>query len=202
MKYVEYAQAFNASKDVLYWLEHTLANYLKSNPEVQDDIEHIIDYMVADTSLKVLKMSYPEAKSNAEKWSKAQQKKGAKIDEKPEDTEVVLDFKDGFKIVKLLGKNAYEREGYLMSHCCGSYYGKNVEVYSLRDKDNMPHATMEKDKQIKGKGNGNIHPKYIEYVVKFLEWTGMKVSDNEMKHLGYLNFEKFKKELHKDTKFF
>ena len=51
----------------------------------------------------------------------------------------------------------------------------------------MPHCTMEKDKQIKGKGNGDIHPKYVHYIVKFLEHVGMSVSDSEMKHLGYVN---------------
>ena len=61
---------------------------------------------------------------------------------------------------------------------------------------------MEKDQQVKGKGNGDIDPKYIEYVVKFLEWSGMEVGDSEMKHLGYINVDKFKKYLHKDTKFF
>ena len=202
-KYTDYAKAFNASDEVIFWITHNLPNYLKTNPEVQDDIEHIIDYLISEDSPKRLKsMSYDEAKANTDKWTKTQQKKGQQIKETLEDTEVVLDFKDGFKIVKLIGENAYKREGYLMSHCVASYYAKDVEVYSLRDKDNMPHATMEKDQQIKGKGNGNIHPKYVEYVVKFLEHVGMTVGDNEMKHLGYINMSKFKKDLHKDTKYF
>lgn len=203
MKYLEYAQAFGATDEVKYWISHNLSNYLKENPEVQDDIEHIIDYLVSDDAPKRLKsMSYDEAKSNAEKWTKAQQKKGQHIKEADDDTEVVLDFKDGFKVVRLVGENAYKREGYLMRHCIASYYGSNTEIYSLRDKDNNPHCTMEKDQQIKGKGNGDIHPKYIGYVVKFLEHIDMTVGDNEMKHLGYANMEKFKKELHKDTQYF
>src|SRR5262249_15447219 len=111
-------------------------------------------------------------------------------------------FKDGFKIVQLVGKNAYEREGYLMRHCVASYHGSSKEIYSLRDQDDMPHCTMEKDQQIKGKGNGNIHPKYVGYVVKFLEHAGMTVGDSEMRHLGYINIEKFKEYLSKDTKCF
>ena len=82
-----------------------------------------------------------------------------------------------------------------MSHCVGGYYGNGKEIYSLRDKDNIPHCTMEKDQQIKGKGNGDIHPKYINYVVKFLEHVGMTVGDSEMKHLGYINLENLIKEL-------
>ena len=111
-------------------------------------------------------------------------------------------------MVKLKGKNAFEREGYLMRHCVSSYYGKDTEVYSLRDKDNNPHATLEKDQQIKGKGNGSINPKYVKYIVEFLEEIGMEVGDNEMKNLGYVNVEnvteyKFKKkDLFRDKYFF
>ena len=203
MKYLEYVKTFEGNEQVEFWVTHNLANYLKTNQENQDEIEHILDYLISsDAPTRLKSMSYDEAKTNAEKWTKTQQKKGQHIIEKPEDTEVVLDFKDGFKIVKLVGKAAYEREGYLMRHCVAIYYGKNAEIYSLRDKDNMPHATMEKDQQIKGKGNVNIHLKYVEYVVKFLEYTGMTVGDNEMKHLGYVNMSKFKKELNKETKYF
>ncbi len=203
MNYLEYAEAFEANEEVKGWVGRNLVNYLSKNPENQDEIEHIIDYLVSDEAPKRLKsMSYDEAKKNAEKWTKAQQKKGQHIVEKPEDTEVVLDFEDGFKIVKLVGKNAYEREGYLMRHCVASYYGNNSVIYSLRDKQNNPHATLEDGEQVKGKGNGDIHPKYVKYVVKFLEFIGMIVGDNEMKHLGYVNMSKFKKDLSKDTKYF
>ena len=201
MKYLEYAKHIGADEFVEKWVKTTLKNYIeKANPSTEE-VEHILDYLV-QSGKKVSKMSYPEAKSNAEKWMKTQIKKGNSIEEKPEDTEIVLDFNDGFKIVKLIGENAYKREGFLMRHCCASYFGKDVEIYSLRDKDNVPHCTMERDRQIKGRGNGDIHPKYVHYVVKFLEHTGMTVGDAEMKHLGYLNFEKVKKYLHKDTQFY
>ena len=39
-------------------------------------------------------------------------------------------------------------------------------------------------------------------MVKFLEIIGMTVGGNEMNHLGYINVEKIKKYLHKDTKYF
>ena len=120
----------------------------------------LIDFLV-QTDKKVERMSYEQALKLTTAWDKAQQKKGKSIEEKPEDTETVLDFGDGFKVVKLVGENAYKREGFLMHHCVASYYGRDVEVYSLRDNDNMPHCTMEKDRQIKGKGNGDIHPKYM-----------------------------------------
>ena len=57
------------------------------------------------------------------------------------------------------------------------------DVHDWIDKHLVPHCTMEKDQQIKGKGNGAIHPKYIGYIVKFLEIAGMQVGDNEMLNL-------------------
>src|SRR3990167_5345933 len=177
-KYINYARALDARQEVIGWLQMVLAKHLEKNPESQDDVEHIIDYLCSDSApTRIQHMAYGEAKSNTEKWSKSLQKKGEHIKETAKDTEVVLDFKDGFKIVKLIGKNAYEREGYLMRHCCGSYFGKDKEVYSLRDKSNNPHCTIEKNQQIKGKGNGDISPKYIHYVVEFLKSTGMTVGD-------------------------
>jgi len=209
-KYTNYAKHINASDEVLKWIDTNLSNFLNKyngengtkNLENQDEIEHIIDYLSSDKAPKNMhKMAYNEAKTNTDKWNNALIKKGSKISEVDSDIEVIKDFNDGFKIVKLIGKNAFEREGYLMRHCVASYFNSNTEIYSLRDKDNMPHCTMEKDQQIKGKGNGSISPKYINYIISFLEEVGMSVGDNEMKNLGYVNIEKIKDKLHKDTKF-
>ena len=196
--YQEYAKHIGADEFVLRWVETTLAKHIKGVEPSTEEVEHILDYLVR-SGQKVSKMSYDEAKSATEKWTEVQRKKGAAIQESVSDTETVLDFGDGFRVVKLVGENAYKREGYLMCHCVASYYGKKIEVYSLRDKDNMPHCTMEKNQQIKGKGNGDIHPKYIGYVVAFLKHIGMSVSDSEMLHLGYISVEKFKDELGKET---
>lgn len=190
-QYKKYAHHIEAGKYVLEWLDTTLNNYLEDNSPSTEAVEHIIDYL-AQTDKKVERMSYPQAHKLAEAWTKALQKKGADIEEKPEDTEVILDFdkildeSKGFKILRLIGENAYKREGFLMRHCVADYFGRDVEVYSLRDNKNMPHCTMEKDQQIKGKGNGDIHPKYVDYIVRFLEHMDMKVGDGEMKHLGYI----------------
>ena len=193
-----YAKHIGADEFIMKWVNTTLRNYLEKERTIIEEVEHILDYLVISKK-KILKMSYDQAKSNAEKWMKTQIKKGNNIVESPEDTKILLDFKDGFKIVQLVGENAYKREGFLMRHCAASYFGKDVEVYSLRDKNNMPHATLEKDRQVKGKGNGSIHPKYVDYVVRFLKEIGMSVGDSEMKHLGYINISKWKKELSKET---
>ena len=195
---IDYAGFMNVDEDVYDWIDTHLKPQLDKNKTDQGEIEHIIDYLASDKRPKRLnKMSYEQAKSNTDKWNKSLIKKGSKIIELESDIEVIKDFGDGFKIVKLIGKNAYEREGFLMRHCLSSYWGLDKEIYSLRDKDNMPHCTMEKDQQIKGKGNGAISPKYIDYIVSFLEDTGMEVGDREMKNLGYVNVKNIKEKLHK-----
>ena len=190
-KYIKYAHALNATAEVIAWITHTLANHLQKTEEDQTEIEHIIDYLLSDSAPKtnLTAMSYADALRNTKKWTKILIKKGENIQETESDTEVAIDFGDGFKIVKLLGKNAYEREGYLMRHCVAGYYGTDKEIYSLRDAHNMPHCTMERNQQVKGKGNGDIHPKYVGYVVQFLQYIGMTVGDTEMAHLGYVNIE-------------
>ena len=202
-QYIDYTKHIGGDEYLLKWVSTVLKNELAREAKTTEEVEHILDFLV-QYKKKVQRMSYKDAKRLSDAWMKTQIKKGNNIVELPTDTEVVLDFNDGFKIVKLISENAYKREGFLMSHCVASYYGNGKEIYSLRDKDNVPHCTMEKDQQIKGKGNGDIHHKYINYVVKFLEHVGMTVGDSEMKHLGYINLDTLVKELeielHDDTK--
>ena len=190
-QFIEYAKHVGLGSFGIKWVQNVIGAKSKKEELKTEEVEHIIDFLSSDAAPKRIgKMSYDQAKKSAEKWMKTQIKKGSAIKELPGDTETILDFGDGFKIVKLIGQNAYKREGFLMRHCVASYYGKQVEVYSLRDSKNMPHCTMEKNKQIKGKGNGDIHPKYVSYIVKFLKKIGMTVSDSEMAHLGYVNVER------------
>ena len=190
---IKYVKGMTDKSYIIEWVEKKLNKLKNIN---QKEFEHIIDYLISDKSPKRLdRATYTQMKNNTKKWNKTLQKKGKSIKEISKDTQVILDFKNGFKIVKLIGKSAFEREGFLMRHCVSSYYGNEKEIYSLRDKNNNPHCTIEKDMQIKGKGNGCIHPKYIYYVVKFLEHTGMKVRNSEMKNLGYKNFGWLKNKL-------
>ena len=209
------AQALN--DEVRDWVNKNLTNYLvkmfekslngtKKQPEDHDEIEHIIDYLNSpEAPQRLQKMSYAQAKSNAEKWLKTQIKKGKTIEEAPSDFEVFLDFNDGFKFVKLLGENAYKKEGFLMSHCVASYYHQQdtSQIYSLRDKKNNPHATIEVEinagriEQIKGKGNGSIHPLYAGYILQFINKINLEVSYYDLSKFGYQKvspklFEKIK----------
>jgi len=194
---IKYAKGLGAKDTVLKWLEQRV-----DEEKNQGEVEHIVDYLVSNKAPKKLdRATYKQMKENTDKWVKELNKKANKITETEKDTEVVLDFKDGFKFVRLIGENAYAREGLLMKHCVQSYFGKDDEIYSLRDKDNNPHCTISKQsQQIKGKGNGSINPKYISYVVKFLKYLKIDVRASEMQNLGYYNVSKYKKYLNDETK--
>ena len=195
---IENSNSIN-KEEISFWIKHNLSNYLEKYPEITSEIEHILDYFVAHNEpLKLRKISYSQARAASEKWIEQLNKKSNEIIELDEDVKVVLNFEDDYKLVQLIGEDAFKREGTLMSHCVASYFNRESEIYSLRDDKNMPHATFEKNKkdinQIKGKGNGEIHPRYIKYVLKVLEYFKMNIKESELSHLGYifLNLQQWK----------
>jgi hypothetical protein len=195
----EYAKHLNANAEVMAWLRTTGAKALKSPAQTVSSIEHILDFLVSPAApTRLQKMSIADAERKAAEWSKANQKKGRDLVDSAEDIETIHDFGDGTKIVRLKTKKAFQREGFFMSHCAGGYNpdNANCHIYSYRDKDNEPHATFEVQKQnneiiqIKGKGNGPIHPKYIHPILAFLKTIGMEVRPNDMVNLGYHHIHK------------
>lgn len=197
MRILEYAKALNANSEVTWWLENTGKAALKKNMTEESELEHLIDWFVSGSAPQRLqKMSFKDAKRKTNEWMNANIKKGSSITETADDTKEFIDFKDGFKFMQLLTKNAFQREGSLMSHCLGGYNpSSDLKIYSLRDSKNNPHCTIEVrgDKeinQIKGKGNGNIHPKYINYVLDFLDKIGMKIRPSEMQNLGFYHIDR------------
>jgi hypothetical protein len=183
------------------WLQTVVAKQLKPRynqsgeqlptPEYQD-IEHILDYLHSDEAPRRIntRLSYKQAKEQSEAWTKALIKKAADVVETEDDVETVYE-EEGFRWVKLVGKNAFEREGNLMRHCVGNYFGKqDTTIYSLRDYKNNPHCTIEyrsSVNQIKGKGNGSIHPKYVKYVLQFLKYLDVPIGSHDLANLGYID---------------
>lgn len=190
---IEYAKSLGAHADILWWLENAAKKSIEKDKISPSEVEHIIDWMISEDAPKRLqKMSVGVAKEKSDDWQKRNKKKGANIVDSIDDIESFMSFDDESSIVKLKSNNAFKREGFLMGHCLGGYSLRaEYEIYSLRDSKNNPHATFEINKkgkeilQIKGKGNGEIHPKYIHRVLAFLEKIGIKVRSNEMKNLGY-----------------
>lgn len=193
-----YAKHVNASAEVLSWLGTTGKKFVSKNEARASDLEHIIDFFVSSAAPKRLqKMSFADAKRKAKEWSESQQKKGRGLIDSDEDIETIHDFLDGTRIVRLKTKNALQREGFLMSHCVGGYsLSEENQIYSYRDSKNMPHATFEVRRsageivQIKGKGNGAIHPKYIHPILAFLKSVGMEIRPSDMVNLGYHHLPK------------
>lgn len=191
---LDYAKMKNASKEITMWLSTVMSAELKKRPKESHELEHVIDYLCSSQGPKKLRrMSYAQANTKALEWSKAQQKRGKNMEDGSEDIRLIHDFLDGSTIVQLLTDKAFKREGFLMSHCVGSYNPKESTIYSYRDAKNMPHATFEVVKdggminQIKGKGNGPIHPKYIHPIIVFLKSIGMEVRPPDMANLGYVH---------------
>lgn len=97
--------------------------------------------------------------------------------------EIVYDFPDGFRVVHLRTAAELDLEGELMDHCVGGYTHliahAMLDILSLRDARNRPHATLEAHGadivQIKGKANGPVADRYAGYLRTFLQDMGYRV---------------------------
>ena len=190
--YLQYIKEFHNSNPIeLTFVENHLTKHLKDNQENQDEIEQILDFLFSNPTIDISLIGYTTLMEKTIKWHNKLQSVVVKDKEEEwKDYTIFMDFNDGFKIVQLISKESYEREWRLMSHCVSSYYWRDSKIYSLRDLKNLPHATLEYWNQIKGKWNWKIDPKYIDYIVKFLEKTNTTVWENEMKNLGYYKLDK------------
>jgi PcfJ-like protein len=193
-----YAKSIGASNDVSWWVSNVAVKQLKENKATVSEVEHIVDFFVSKAAPKRLqKMSFKDAKRKSNEWLAASQKKGKNLVDSPDDMTTIHDFMDGTTIVQLKTKKALEREGFLMGHCVGGYtITEDRHIYSYRDAKNLPHATFEVQKaageivQIKGKGNGEIHPKYIKPILAFLTTIGLNIRPSDMSNLGYYHIPK------------
>lgn len=189
--YTDYAKQFDEKCEAITsWINSTLKNYAKKHTLNQGEVEHILDYL-AHTKKDIYGMQYDAAKLNSEKWVNAMNKKASNIVEVDNDIKVEINFNNGFRLVRLVNEAAFKREGLLMGNCVASYFGKDCEIYSLRDVKNNPHCTIEvvrkngKIQQVKGKGNGDVHPRYIGGVLQSLKHLKLELNPREMTYLGY-----------------
>ena len=147
--------------------------------EGQDRLVHVIDWLKALPESQYLQLRGIQdldiAYEHANRYFAAKNKKASDIEDE-EGREIVYKFKDGMFFAKLNSSQCLDREGKLMQHCVGSYADEvkhgNVVIYSLRDKKNQPHATLEargkEVYQIKGKQNEAPVEKYIPYIKEFI----------------------------------
>jgi len=151
---------------------------------------HVLDYFIASPNLNISRISVPEAIRQSEEWTKQLNKKASGNDDL-EGIKEVRKYPDGTHWVEVFSKKALDREGKLMSHCVGSYCEQvssgSTKIYSLRDKKNEPHCTIEVRnrivQQIKGHGNGSVDKKYRSYVIDFIEKPVEKTKFNDLNDL-------------------
>ena len=93
----------------------------------------------------------------------------------PDAVQVLADGGQGWRWVRVTSPEGLDYEGNAMGHCVGSgNYDTGVTIISLRDKDNMPHCTIEWDEnsriveQVQGRANSPVVEKYHRSVASFV----------------------------------
>lgn len=185
------------------WKNKNLKNFLdKGNCLTKDQMDHVFEWLHSEDASRqrkrLYRLSVPDAVTLSEKWVEKLQKSYLNKKEKKLDlngVEIVKEFEDGFYFVKLIDKESFEREGALMGHCVGNgrYFEAGCTIYSLRDKNNNPHCTIEYSNksinQIKGKSNLAVIKKYHPYVVEFINLLDFDyINENDCKKFGKISF--------------
>lgn len=173
--------------NAVYTHETTERNNLDSvdNPDelrvYNNDVRYIADYLNGSQEIpgNVWEMKWQSVFNLSEDWHE-ELKRGIKYTGEYKHKEVVYEFDNGFTIVDVNTEHDLETEGDLMGHCVGGYCDDVAEgimtIYSLRDKRNKPHATIEVTRsgeveQIKGKGNEPPAEKYRPMIKQWLQTT-------------------------------
>ena len=159
-----------------------LANQVKSLNCYRDyltDIIMIFNWLKLDNTINIKDLSLPEATKLAK--TALDNKYGFIITDKSlKNKDVVLDLGD-YKWVKLNTVSDCYEEGNAMSNCLNTDRAFSVSsgkknVYSLRDRYNRPHVTLDITNRLNignlyGGGNSTVTNKdYITAIVNFLEF--------------------------------
>jgi hypothetical protein len=159
-------------KNVVKWLANC---YEKEPNEIEEnELAGIVDYVAAENP-NLENRSWSEVLDSAHNWHIQFRNKAGIGSYK---TKVVVhNYGNGYTMVKVPVEDL-KTEGDLMGHCVGGYtkYVREGEctIYSLRDKSNKPHVTIEIDKrgvvvQIQGKENSEPVSKYHDMIVEWVE---------------------------------
>jgi len=110
---------------------------------------------------------------------------------------IIRKYEDGYHWVRLVTNLHFERESKLMNHCVGNgayytmYRRGDMEYFSLRDKHNNPHCTVEcavargsrSVRQCKGNSNRKAAPCYQRFIRRFFDDMGWDIAGDE----GYID---------------
>lgn len=158
-----------------------------------NDIRYIVDYLngAEQVSNGIWNYSFTQMVDTSREWHN--ELKGVEQIGDYETKNVIHDFNNGFIMVEVPSQDL-EVEGNKMGHCVGGYCeyvsGGSSKIFSLRDKRNEPHVTIEIDPrgplvhqlqadagssqdaeivQIKGKGNDIPVEKYRLMVKQWIQ---------------------------------
>lgn len=148
----------------------------------------VYDYLMfrVERGDNIERMSVPDAIRLSNQWHNSVARKN--LVDTENDIKTVMDFGDGYKVVRLLTANALDRESAMCSHCVGKggydalVATGTVKIFSLRDRENTPLATIEvsgkKITQVKGKGNGAVNEDVHNHVMKFILGAGLQLAQD------------------------
>jgi hypothetical protein len=150
-------------------LEKQVTHVFTGLQDLQDLVFHFIDWILAKevSGNSLLKMSVEQVMEKIKDWTEEivkEKERQLLLKEEENDlkTSVEVWKKDDYRFVRLESREAYAREGRLMHHCVGGYWGRAGSIiYSLRDKKNIPLVTVEisdKKKLLSFKAFGNKAP--------------------------------------------
>ena len=140
------------------------------------------------------------------KWHEAisENKKFKKFDEQMRKeslagTKPIMKLEDGMEFVRLMTPEALDFESDYMGHCVGKgFYDEeikdgSVKIYSLRDENGEPHATLElrknKIQQCKGKNDNAPVAKYRPYLQEFVRAKKLDI-EGDMQNIGLIKYKK------------
>ena len=146
--------------------------------------------------------TFEKTLAQAEKWHEHMAQLAAKKEKNEQmykaslaGTQFIMDLPNGMRAYQLMTPQALDFESEYMGHCVGrGGYDKDVtngsvKIYSIRDNNGEPHATLEVRGQnvfqCKGKGNKTPVQRYIPSVQHFVEAQKLEIM-HDMKNIGLI----------------
>ena len=170
-------------EDEKEFLRHVI-DYLNLKLDVENIPNWKEVYKQKEKELKehLSNLSFEELQQEIEKYNFTDETIGIKSlqDEiRDKDVKLVYTYPDKYSWVTIISKRGLEQEGSNMNHCVGGFdYWNRINkgetvIYSLRDKFNKPHITIEVTDneiiQIQGYGNSDISEKYHDMLLDGLK---------------------------------
>lgn len=171
------------------WAAKRLQRYFNLHARLPSEHEMcgVKDYLSSLTESdkirqKLNKVSWQDAVQLQKNWHEDIARKSAKMKDFGGDSggDTLIDCDDGYNWIELKTPEQFDFEGNAMGHCIGkgSYDNSKNRFFSLRDRSNLPHITVEFDPrankytQIQGQTDKPVIKSYFKYMRTFFERFG------------------------------